>query len=272
MEPTGVRAALAMTRRPRRQGQDQARQDEHRRASADSGPDGHPVDPGRGRFRRRQAGRRLHGRGSRRAQVKSFIEKLTKGVAGSPDVTEMLEEAAAALAEGDAATAVSIYAASAAGRQGERCRACRSCAMLCRDARDRAGQRQVLSMIPEAKRGEAAVAAVQAAIDLAEQAKSLGPVAELERQGSGRSARPSGAIRSRRRSQCQGTARRRRQSPDRNREARPQMGRRRRAQAAACSFSRRGAARTKPRWKAAGSCRRCCSPERMATSTRRMTA
>jgi putative thioredoxin len=42
--------------------------------------------------------------------------------------------------------------------------------------------RQTLSMVPEAKRNEAAVAAVQAAIDLAEQAKSLGPVAELEQK------------------------------------------------------------------------------------------
>ena len=37
-------------------------------------------------------------------------------------------------------------------------------------------------MIPEAKRGEAAVKAVQAAIDVAEQAKSLGPVTELEQK------------------------------------------------------------------------------------------
>ena len=45
-----------------RQGQGQAGQDEHRRASGDPGPDGHPVDPGRDRLRQRPAGRRLHGR------------------------------------------------------------------------------------------------------------------------------------------------------------------------------------------------------------------
>jgi putative thioredoxin len=37
-------------------------------------------------------------------------------------------------------------------------------------------------MIPEAKRSEPAVKAVQAAIDLSEQAQSLGPVTELEQK------------------------------------------------------------------------------------------
>ena len=37
-------------------------------------------------------------------------------------------------------------------------------------------------MIPEAKRNEAAVKAVQAAIELSEQAQSLGPVTELEQK------------------------------------------------------------------------------------------
>ena len=49
---------------PRRQGQGQAGQDEHRRPSGNPRPDGHPVDPGRDRLRRRPARRRLHGRGA----------------------------------------------------------------------------------------------------------------------------------------------------------------------------------------------------------------
>jgi putative thioredoxin len=40
--------------------------------------------------------------------------------------------------------------------------------------------KQTLAMVPEAKRTDAAVAAAQAALDLAEQAKSIGPVADLE--------------------------------------------------------------------------------------------
>jgi putative thioredoxin len=35
-------------------------------------------------------------------------------------------------------------------------------------------------MVPESKRSDAAISAVQAAIDLAEQAQSLGPIGELE--------------------------------------------------------------------------------------------
>ena len=42
--------------------------------------------------------------------------------------------------------------------------------------------RQTLAMVPESKRNEASVAAARAALDLAEQAKTLGPIAELERK------------------------------------------------------------------------------------------
>jgi putative thioredoxin len=42
--------------------------------------------------------------------------------------------------------------------------------------------KQTLAMVPEAKRGDAAVAAVQSMLDLAEQAQSVGPVAELEQK------------------------------------------------------------------------------------------
>jgi putative thioredoxin len=40
--------------------------------------------------------------------------------------------------------------------------------------------KQTLALVPEAKRNEAAVAAARAALDVAEQAKSIGPLAELE--------------------------------------------------------------------------------------------
>ena len=42
--------------------------------------------------------------------------------------------------------------------------------------------KQTLALVPEAKRGEAAVAAARAALDLAEQAKSVGPIDELEKK------------------------------------------------------------------------------------------
>ena len=43
------------------------------------------------------------------SQVAGFIDKLTKGMTGSPDVAEILKEAEAAIAEGDLATAAAIY-------------------------------------------------------------------------------------------------------------------------------------------------------------------
>ena len=42
--------------------------------------------------------------------------------------------------------------------------------------------KQTIAMVPESKRNDAAISAVQAAIDLAEQAQSLGPVGELEQK------------------------------------------------------------------------------------------
>ncbi|ETR77816.1 thioredoxin [Afipia sp. P52-10] len=115
------------------------------------------------------------------SQVTAFIDKLTKGMPGPASVADLLKEAETALNEGDTSTAASIYAevlqedstniVALAGLA--RC-------YVETDAIDQA--KQTLAMIPEAKRGEAAVKAVQAAIDLAEQAKSLGPVTELEQK------------------------------------------------------------------------------------------
>lgn len=116
------------------------------------------------------------------SQVTAFIDKLTKGMPDpAGDVTGLLQEAEAALAAGDAGTAASIYAevlavdatniAALAGLA--RCYAETG-------ALDQA--KQTLAMAPEAKRNDAAVKAVQAVIDLAEQAQSLGPVTELEQK------------------------------------------------------------------------------------------
>jgi putative thioredoxin len=93
----------------------------------------------------------------------------------------MIKEAEAVIAEGDFSTAAAIYAeilqedstniAALAGLA--RC-------YIETGAVDQA--KQTLAIIPEAKRSDAAVKAVQAAIDLAEQAKALGPVSELEQK------------------------------------------------------------------------------------------
>jgi putative thioredoxin len=117
------------------------------------------------------------------SQVNAFIEKLTKGVpaAGEPNIADLLKEAEAVLAEGDAASAAQIYAeilaldatniAALAGLA--KC-------YVSTGAVDQA--KQTLAMVPESKRNDTAVKAVQAAIDLAEQAESVGPIGELEQK------------------------------------------------------------------------------------------
>jgi putative thioredoxin len=115
------------------------------------------------------------------SQVTAFVNKLTASMPGEPNIAEILKEAETLLAEGDAANAASVYAevlsvdatniAALAGLA--KCYATTG-------AIDQA--KQTLAMVPESKRGDAAVKAVQAMIDLAEQASSLGPVTELEQK------------------------------------------------------------------------------------------
>jgi putative thioredoxin len=117
------------------------------------------------------------------SQVNAFIEKITKGVpaAGEPNIAEIIAEAEAVLAEGDAATAAEIYAeALAVDATNIAALAGLAKCYVATGAIDQA--KQTLEMVPEAKRSEAAVKAVQAAIDLADQAKSVGPVVELEQK------------------------------------------------------------------------------------------
>jgi putative thioredoxin len=117
------------------------------------------------------------------SQVNAFIEKLTKGVTapGEPNIAEILQEAEGVLAEGDPAAAAQIYAevlsldaTNVAAMAGlAKC-------YVTTGAIEQA--KQTLAMVPETKRNDAAVKAVQAAIDLAEQAQSVGPIGELEQK------------------------------------------------------------------------------------------
>ena len=116
-------------------------------------------------------------------QVNAFIDKLTKGMpaAGEPDIAEILKEAEAVLAEGDPAAAAQIYA-EVLGLDATNITALAGLAKcyVMTGAIEQA--KQTLAMVPESKRNDAAVKAVEAAIALAEQAQSVGPVTELERK------------------------------------------------------------------------------------------
>jgi putative thioredoxin len=114
------------------------------------------------------------------SQVVAFLERLTKDRIGG-EAKDLLAAADAALAEGDAAGAAELYAQLLAEDNAN----VPALAGLVRSyvatgALEQA--RQTLAMVPEAKRNDAAVAAARAALELAEQAKTLGPVTELEQK------------------------------------------------------------------------------------------
>jgi putative thioredoxin len=117
------------------------------------------------------------------SQINAFIEKITKGVpaAGEPNLAEILAEADAVLAEGDAAQAAQIYAEVLA-HDATNIAALAGLAKCYVTSGAMEQAKQTLAMVPESKRNDAAAKAVQAAIDLAEQAEAVGPVAELEQK------------------------------------------------------------------------------------------
>jgi putative thioredoxin len=114
------------------------------------------------------------------SQVTAFLERLTKGGIGA-ETKDLLNAADAALADGDAANAANLYAELLAEDNTN----IQALAGLARcyvqtGAIDQA--KQTLALVPESKRNDAAVAAARAALELAEQAKALGPVADLEQK------------------------------------------------------------------------------------------
>jgi putative thioredoxin len=111
-------------------------------------------------------------------QVTAFLERLTKGKIGD-ETKELLDAADAALTDGDAAGAAQIYAQVLA-EEPDNARALGGLARAHVEAGSLDQAKQTLELVPEAKRNDTAVAAARAAIELAEQAASLSPLAELE--------------------------------------------------------------------------------------------
>jgi putative thioredoxin len=114
------------------------------------------------------------------SQVKGFIERLV-GPVGPSGAEELLAEAAALAAEGDAAGAAELYAAVLA-QDPENMAALAALAKLHVDLGDLEGARRFLAMAPQAKANDPAIAGARAAIELAEQAASLGDLADLKRR------------------------------------------------------------------------------------------
>src|SRR5437588_10877964 len=101
------------------------------------------------------------------SQITAFIEKLTKGVpaAGEPNIADILKEAEAVLAEGDAAAAAQIYA-EVLQHESTNIAALAGLAKCYVTSGAMEQAKQTLAMVPESKRNDAAVKAVQASIDL----------------------------------------------------------------------------------------------------------
>jgi putative thioredoxin len=116
------------------------------------------------------------------SQINAFIDKLTAGMPGAgPSIADLLKEAEAIFAEGDPATAASVYAEVIAAEAGNI--AALAGLAKCYVATGAIEQaKQTLELIPTANREDAAVKAVQTSIDLIEQAAALGPVVELEQK------------------------------------------------------------------------------------------
>jgi putative thioredoxin len=113
-------------------------------------------------------------------QVAAFLERLTKDRIGG-EAKDLLAAADTALADGDAAGAADLYA-QVLTEEPENVPALAGLVRCYVETGALDQAKQTLAMIPEAKRNDSVVAAARAALELADQAKSLGPVAELEQK------------------------------------------------------------------------------------------
>jgi len=114
------------------------------------------------------------------SQVTAFIERLTKDKVADA-AQDVLKLAEAEIAKGNPGGAAEIYAELLA-EDPENVAALAGLARCYFETGAVDKAKQTLALVPEAKRGDAAVAAVRSAIELAEQASALGPISELERK------------------------------------------------------------------------------------------
>ena len=114
------------------------------------------------------------------SQVKGFIERLVGPVGPSP-AEDLLAQADARAAEGDAGGAAELYAAVLA-QDPENVAAIAALAKLHLDLDDLEGAKRFLAMAPSAKENDPAIVGARAAIELAEQAASLGDTGEFKRR------------------------------------------------------------------------------------------
>jgi putative thioredoxin len=114
------------------------------------------------------------------SQVAAFIERLIKDRIGGEE-KDLLKQADVALADGDTAGAADLYA-QILTKDPTNVHALAGLARCYLETGALDQAKQTLAMVPDSKRNEPPVAAARAALELAQQATSLGPIPELERK------------------------------------------------------------------------------------------
>lgn len=118
------------------------------------------------------------------SQIKVFIDRLGGGAAGAEgedDLAGALTAAGEALAEGDLAGAAQLYAA-VLQADPENVKALGGMARCYLQMGEPEQAREIIDMVPEDKRKDAAIQGVLAALELASAAADAGDTAALERQ------------------------------------------------------------------------------------------
>ncbi len=120
------------------------------------------------------------------SQVKEFVDRLIKAAGGVPGVespaaqiAELLEQAKAAVAQNDMDTAAQIYS-EILGVEPTHVGALAGLARYQASVGDLDAAKELLEQIPAKERTGSDIAAVQAAIELAEKAKEAGPIGDLK--------------------------------------------------------------------------------------------
>ncbi|HEX9463189.1 MAG TPA: thioredoxin [Alphaproteobacteria bacterium] len=114
------------------------------------------------------------------SQIKAFIKRLGAGAEATPSpIAQAMDQAKAALAEGDTGTASALYGQILAREPGN-APAAAGLARCYIAAGDRGKAKQVLAGLPAEAKKDPDVVAAQSALDLAEQGASAGDIAGLE--------------------------------------------------------------------------------------------
>jgi putative thioredoxin len=114
------------------------------------------------------------------SQVTGFVERLIKDRVGGEE-QDLLVAADAALAQGDTAGAADMYA-QLLSQDASNVAALGGLARCYVETGALEQAKQTLALVPENKHNDTAVAAARAALELAEQADSVGPASELEQK------------------------------------------------------------------------------------------